>query len=129
MQSLRRHYISIGWESAPHLFIARGSLNPNHDGIFQLTPLNLPGTHAGVCNRTTIGIEVVGNYDNEPWPESVEETVTAAIAHFLQWRNLPCTVIRGHRDCNSPKTCPGKAISIPDVISKVETMRKRLYIY
>lgn len=127
MESLKRYYIKLGWSSAPHLFICVGAPNPLHDGVFQLTPLNLPGTHAGTCNSSTIGVEVVGDYDNSPWPAPLATVVHQSVAHFLQWRGLPSTAIVGHRDCNSPKSCPGKAISIPAVITGVDYERKRMY--
>jgi hypothetical protein len=130
VESLRRFYIAKGWTSAPHLFICAGAPNPAHDGIFQLTPLNLTGTHAGaVCNRTTIGIEVIGDYDDAPWPDNVATLVSYALAHFMEWRSLGRNAIIGHRNCNSPKTCPGKAVSIERVQNMVWTKRRLVYAH
>lgn len=47
MQSLKRYYEGLGWTAGPHLFICAGAPNPADDGIWQLTPLNLKGIHAG----------------------------------------------------------------------------------
>jgi len=53
-----------GWPSGPQLFVGP-------DGIWQGTPVNQRGTHAGVCNANRIGIEVVGDYDRREWPPSI----------------------------------------------------------
>lgn len=120
MESLKRFYINKGWMAGPHLFICVGAPNPAHDGIFQLTPLNMVGVHAGVCNSSTWGIEVVGDYDSKPWDEPTTKLVASTIASLLTWRGLSADVIRGHRECRSPKTCPGKAVSIPYVQQQVK---------
>ena len=95
MNALVRYYKKQGWTSAPHLFICVGSPNAKYDGIFQLTPLNLQGTHAGhICNTKSIGIEVVGYYDSEPWSQPMTDTVCGTIASFLKWKGLsPYSII------------------------------------
>jgi hypothetical protein len=121
MESLKRFYIAKGWTAGPHLFICAGAPNPADDGIFQLTPLNLRGVHAGVCNPTTWGIEVVGDYDKAPWSDATSDLVTHAVRALFDWRELDTTprTLKGHRDCNSPKTCPGSAINLDYVRRQV----------
>lgn len=127
LRAIQRYYQSLGWSAGPHLFICFGSPNPKNDGIWQLTPLNMRGIHAGVCNSSTIGIEVVGNYDVTPWSDETSNQVCSSIAHFIQWRSIHYARIVGHRDCNSPKTCPGKAININTVRDLVESKRIAMY--
>lgn len=114
MNALQRYYQQLGWSAGPHLFICAGAPNPADDGIWQLTPLNLRGIHAGVCNSTKWGIEVVGNYDQTPWSPATNALVTHAIRALFDWRELDTTpkTVKGHRDCNSPKSCPGTAINL-----------------
>lgn len=96
-----------GWPSGPHLFIAP-------DGIWQLTPLNLPGTHAMAGNSRSWGIEVVGDYDIEEWPKPIAELALGAGAALLRWRGLPATreTVSPHSAYNPKKTCPGKEIDL-----------------
>lgn len=108
MRGLRDFYIGKGWSAGPHLFIAP-------DGIWQLTPLNLEGVHATVCNHARWGIEVVGDYDAEPWPAPIADLTYGALTALFRWRGLAADTLNGHRDCNSPKTCPGTAIQLPAV--------------
>ena len=106
---IRDYYIAKGWPAGPHLFIAP-------DGVWQLTPLNLPGVHAIGANSSMWGIEVVGNYTKTPWPPLIRAHALRAGAALLRWRRLKVTpsTVRGHRDYNKP-TCPGKAIDLDQV--------------
>ena len=108
MQGLRNFYISKGWSAGPHLFIAP-------DGIWQGTPLHLEGVHAGPCNHDRWGLEITGQYDAAPWPPALAELVAGTLAALFRWRGLAADALNGHRDCNSPKTCPGRAIQLPAV--------------
>ena len=117
MEGLKRFYIDKGWDAGPHLFIAQNSPNPADNGIWQLTPLNMVGIHAGVCNAHNWGIEVVGDYDVEVWSTETREFAVGAAAALAEWRSISINAktLKGHRDCNSPKTCPGKAINMEQV--------------
>ena len=124
MQGIKNFYeTSNGWDAGPHLFIVAGSPNAANDGIWQVTPLNLVGIHAGVCNSSYWGIEVVGNYDQTPWDAATRTLVVGAVGELLRWRGVAvsATSIKGHRDCNSPKTCPGTSIDLANVRTWVST--------
>lgn len=118
MEAIRRYYMGLGWDSGPHLFISSGAPRASDDGIWQLTALNERGIHAGICNRNSIGIEVVGWYDTQGWSASMEIMVINTIVELYRWLPRAPISIIGHRDCGSPKTCPGRAISM----SRVRTL-------
>jgi hypothetical protein len=102
------------WDSGPHLFIVAGSPDPSNDGIWQLTPLNAYGIHAGECNEYFWGIEVVGDYDHQGWSEKTAELALGAGRELMKWAGLDINSqsVVGHRDCGSGKTCPGSAIDM-----------------
>jgi len=110
------------WNSAPHLFIVDGSPDPKNDGIWQMTPLNIMGTHAGAWNRTHWGIEVVGNYDASHWTPRTKELVYDAVLILFAWRNIQVTrqSVVGHRETGSRKSCPGKLINMNTVRSELQ---------
>lgn len=134
MKNIMNGYEAKGWTSAPHLFICSGSPRAYNDGIFQMNPLNLVGTHARQCNPTTWGIEVVGDYTHRPWDAGTTMMVTSAIVELLKWRNRDVDIehevsfedIIGHRDCN-PTTCPGDAINIITIRNAVRYAVENMY--
>jgi len=115
MWGIHGYYVGLGWSSGPHLFLAP-------DGLWQLTPLNLPGTHAGRYNADYYGLEVVGDYDRAPWLPATRQWVYDLIAALEQWRGSALD-IRGHRECGSLKSCPGAAIDLDLVRADVTRLR------
>lgn len=107
-----RHYYETtkGWSSAPHLFI-------DDDQCFGMCPLTEVGVHAKSFNSRSIGIEVLGNY-NEEAPNNGRGLACWTIAFgvsraLLKWLDLKAdaTTVFFHRD--DPKTskeCPGSKV-------------------
>ncbi len=121
VKAIARFYQLKGWTAGPHLFICVGAPNPADDGIFQMTPLNLRGIHAAQFNKTHWGIEVVGDYDTQPWPTTLRDVVEQTVTELFRWRGVTPTnfTLLGHRDTGSLKTCPGRMVNIADVRSAV----------
>jgi len=117
MESMGEGYARKGWPSGPHLFLAAGT---SADGIWAGTPLAVPGTHAGGCNADHIGVEVVGNYDIEPWPAAVERLVYDVVLLLMRWGNIPAERVHGHRECLPNKSCPGSMINMDSVRKTLE---------
>ena len=114
MRSMQRYYQRLGWDRGPHLFIAVGAQNPDDDGIWQMTPLNERGIHAGTANSWAWGIEVVGNYDVQSWSPAMADMVRGATLALMNWRSIGVSrlTLIGHREVPSPKTCPGRLIDM-----------------
>lgn len=116
MQNIGTYYEKQqGWSTGPHLFIAP-------DGAWQGCPLNMEGVHAGICNDTRLGVEVVGYYDVEGWQEPIRSFALGDLAVLLDWIGKDAKALNGHRDCKSPKTCPGKAINMDIVRAQVQAL-------
>lgn len=125
MKAMQRYYESMQWTAGPHLFVVAGSPNPANDGIWQMTPLDAVGIHAGICNSHFWGLEVVGNYDATTWDAATTQLVLSTIVVLHNWASLQINdvTIIGHRDCKSPKTCPGRAINLASVRTALLDMR------
>ncbi len=108
MRAMGRYYQALGWDAGPHLFLAP-------DGVYAGTPLAYPGVHAGPCNAHSIGLEVVGRFDNAPWDIGLRERVYALLTVLLHWMGRDEKAVLGHRECKSKKSCPGRAIDMDDV--------------
>lgn len=123
MENTKKFYVDKGWSAGPHLFLAALTPTSANDGIWAGTPLACPGIHAGKCNNDHIGIEVVGNYDIEPWPPAVAELVYSVTIALMKWAKIPATCVQGHRECLNNKTCPGKMIDMNTVRAE---LRRRM---
>lgn len=114
IDGLVRYYRNdLGWDRGPHLFLVHGS--NGQDGIWQLTPLSVTGIHAGACNATHWGIEVVGDFDAAPWPAPLQDLIFDVSDVLLDWAAIQVVdakTVRGHRECLKNKSCPGKAIDV-----------------
>jgi len=100
----KKMYEEKGWESGPHLFVAP-------EGIWLFTDINIQGTHANEGNRGSIGIEMVGRYDDRLPSGKVWENTKAALKVLLTKLNLNAKDIHFHREYNPHKSCPGKAVT------------------
>lgn len=115
INGLKAYYEGKGWPSGPHLFVAE-------DGIWLFSPMNKDGIHAGTLNFHSIGIEVVGDYDNEVWSGQTKANALGAIKALMDRLSISQSQVFFHRDV-SPKTCPGRAITKEWLFAELSTVR------
>lgn len=109
--NMRDFYQSKGWKSGPHLYA-------DDDQLWAMTPLTERGVHAVSFNSSSIGIEVLGDYDQEdPFTGRGLEcwkTTAAAVQLLLKWIGKPAnehTILFHRDDPKTSKTCPGTKIT------------------
>lgn len=112
LENLASYYKNTkGWSSGPHLFT-------DEDDIFGLTPLSEKGVHAVSFNSNSIGIEMLGDYDEED-PKNgrggqVTRTTASTARALLDWLGLKPSrqTLFFHRfDPRTTKTCPGTKVA------------------
>ena len=103
IQSLKAYYEKKEWPAGPHLFVAE-------DGIWLFSTMAKDGIHAGQLNPFSIGIEIVGDYDNTIWEGQTRYHALGVLTVLMDRLNLQRNQIFFHRDV-SAKTCPGTAIT------------------
>lgn len=110
IRNIESFYKEKGWRAGPHLFT-------DENEIFGMTPLTEKGIHAVSFNQTTIGIEVLGNYDLEfaNTGRGLEcwKLAAGVTKLILSWLNLPAnagTVLFHRDDPKTTKTCPGRKV-------------------
>lgn len=126
MAGLARHYrVTEGWSAGPHLFVAAGAPNPAHNGIWQLTPLSVPGVHGNAANDWAWGVEHVGRFDDGGMPPDVAALGCGAMAALLDWsgRAASAETLQPHRRYNPTKTCPGRQVDMAAVIRAVVALQ------
>lgn len=97
------------WSSGPHLFV-------DEDQCWGMCDFRQFGIHAVGFNESGIGIEVLGNYDEESPHEgrglACWKTAAAAGKVLLDWLGLPADQIhvKFHNEGVTDKSCPGTLI-------------------
>lgn len=104
------------WKAGPHWFVT-----PNRAGILAFTPSIVPGTHSPSWNSQSLGVEMVGDYQSEPFDEGVRRNTVALLAELHLWLKLDPGTIRFHREdkATAHKTCPGKNVNKAQLIADV----------
>jgi hypothetical protein len=119
-----KHYYEkqLGWSGAPHLFI-----DDREDGIIVFQRLDRRGVHAASFNRSSLGIEMLGYYDTEPFHTGrgaeVRDMSMKALALLCKKLGAKPESIKFHRDDpKTSKSCPGRLVTKADVVARVSAL-------
>lgn len=109
-----------GWKGGPHLFI-------DDRRIWAFTPLTVSGTHSPSWNKVALGVEMLGDYEKEPFDSGrgllVRENTVAALATLSAILGLDPESMRIHReDPLTTHACPGKNVRKLEVIQDVKDL-------
>ncbi len=107
-----------GWDVGPHFFV-------DDYRVMGMTPIQEQGIHANSLNRGSIGIEVLGDYDDEdPYSgRGLKAWSNAAWAVKAILERFGDLTIFGHRDApDTSKTCPGLKLDLDWFRKKVKSV-------
>jgi hypothetical protein len=108
------------WKGGPHLFV-------DDLQIWAFTPLTVSGTHSPSWNKTAIGVEMLGDYEKEPFDSgrglAVRNNTVAALATLCGILGLDPETMRIHReDPLTTHACPGKNVRKLELIQAVKDL-------
>lgn len=66
------------------------------------------GAHCKGYNSDSIGICVVGNYDEDEFDEERQRVLVSLLRRLMTTYGMPIKSIYGHREFNPHKSCPGE---------------------
>lgn len=119
IRDMEHEYRDInGWSAGPHLFV-------DSEKIWAFTSLLTPGVHANSWNNRTIGVEMEGDYDREPFDSGrglmVQHNAVAGVAILSQAVRLNPDTVMFHRE-NGETThhCPGSNVNKAQFMQKVQ---------
>jgi len=121
IHNLERYYRDDQkWSAGPHLFI-------DDRQIWVFTPLNVSGVHSPSWNKLAIGIEMLGDYENDDFESGrglrVRENAVAALATLSAILGIDAHTIRLHReDPLTTHACPGKHVRKLEIIQEVQDL-------
>ena len=91
--------------------------------IFVGRPRNTIGAHTNGYNSVSVGVCFEGDFDEEKMSEKqLEASVMLISALSLGYHNA---AIRGHRNFNVAKTCPGRLFPMKELLSRIQMQKKR----
>ncbi len=108
------------WKAGPHLFI-------DDNQIWVFTPLDVSGTHSPSWNKEALGIEMLGDFEKEPFNSGrglrVRRNTVAAIATLSAILGLDTSTLKLHReDPLTTHACPGKNVRKLEIIQEVQDL-------
>jgi hypothetical protein len=119
ISNLQSYYEGLGWHGGPHWFVSRNWINEFSNPLRR-------GTHSPSFNATHFGIEMVGDFDREPFDGGdgalVRDNAVYLMALLCKRHGFrPDTDIKLHKeDPATTHACPGKLVRKPDVIARVK---------
>ena len=109
------------WSAGPHLFV------DDHQ-IWVFTPLTVSGVHSPSWNKVALGIEMLGEYQTEPFNSGrgaqVHANAVAAVATLSAVLGLDPAGLRFHKEdpLTTHKSCPGQHVVKADFIQEVQAL-------
>ena len=119
-ETVHQWHLNNGWSGIGYHFLIR------KDGsIEEGRPLGTVGAHVYGENRHTIGINLVGNFENASPTEAQKISAAHLIASLCTVYQLDPvweSTVKGHRDFNAT-ACPGRYLyaQMPDVVRQART--------
>lgn len=115
MKNLESYYRDqMGWSAGPHLFVA-------DDLIWAFTPLTMSGVHSPSWNAISWGVEMVGEYEEEPFSPAVRANTIDALATIHLWQGVDPEALRFHKEDpeTDHTTCPGRNVDKSDILARL----------
>jgi N-acetylmuramoyl-L-alanine amidase-like protein len=108
------------WSAGPHLFV-------DDRQVWAFTPLTMSGVHSPSWNKLALGLEMLGDYENESFSEgrglAVRRNAVAAIATLSAVLGLDPEQMRIHReDPLTTHACPGRNVRKLEMIQQVHDL-------
>ena len=109
-----------GWSAGPHLFV-------DDRQIWVFTPLTLSGVHSPSWNKLALGVEMLGNYEQEAFNDGrglrVRVNTVAAIATLCAVIGIDPELLKLHKeDKLTTHACPGRKVIKKTVIREIQEL-------
>lgn len=106
-QAIRKyHCIDLGWSDIGYHYGIE-KVNDRYE-ILLGRMLSIQGAHTKEANKNSIGICMVGNFDDTQVSFAQWLLCLKLVKDLLITFNIPCNAVYGHNEFNPGKTCPGR---------------------
>ena len=117
----KRHMENRKWEdNGYHFLISNGTMNTKNGKLHIGRSEKFIGAHVYEHNRNSIGICLIGNFDEKKPSEKQMETLKEFLKEKMKEYNIKPEKILGHREFEGViKTCPGKMVDMGELRNMV----------
>lgn len=122
--AIRRYHVEVNnWSDIGyHLGIERIG---DHLEALIGRPWNVRGAHAAGNNSDSLGVCVVGNFDDVPPPPHVMDFAARNVAVICDMFGIATAVVLGHRELDGvTKSCPGRRFDMEEFRTRVARLRR-----
>jgi hypothetical protein len=125
--NMQPYYEKMGWRGGPHFFVT-----PQDDiCAFGFNDLMAAGTHASCFNNASIGIEMVGEFDREPFDTGPGAQVADNAVYLMALLHNKIGItpapyaydqhgLHFHIECKADNhDCPGRFVVKPNIVTRV----------
>jgi N-acetyl-anhydromuramyl-L-alanine amidase AmpD len=120
-EEIHKWHLANGWAGIGYHYVIR------KDGTIERgRPRDTIGAHSYGHNKTSIGINLVGNFEiATPKPAQIE-SAACLVAYLCNTYKLTPnkSTVRGHKDLNYDTLCPGK-----NLYTQLQDIRTKAFIY
>lgn len=127
IHNMQPYYEKMGWRGGPHFFVT-----PQEDiCAFGFNDLLAAGTHASCFNNVSIGIEMIGEFDQEAFDSGAGAQVADNAIYLMALLHNKIGIapepyaynqhgLHFHVECRHDNHhCPGHFVQKPDVVARV----------
>jgi N-acetylmuramoyl-L-alanine amidase len=126
--AIRKYHMNVkGWSNVGYQFGVE--LIGDHYEILLGRMVGEVGAHCLGYNDKSIGICLIGNFDQDKVPQDQWDVAVKLAAHYMWLFGIPTDNIGGHREFDPNRTCPHKWFNCSkfrtDVTATVATLQKQ----
>jgi N-acetyl-anhydromuramyl-L-alanine amidase AmpD len=108
-ETFRRYHVEVnGWKDIGYHYVVNNGTYKSDGLIEKGRDEKEVGAHAIGYNDKSIGICLVGNFDEDRPTEKQMQSLIRLCKDIMRRYNIPAKNVLGHRETGAKKTCPGK---------------------
>lgn len=117
-EDIHTMHLANGWSGIGYHYVIRAN------GLLETgRPEEIIGAHAAGANETSIGISLVGNFENHPPTAEQMKALVALTGRLMDKYRIPLSRVFPHRQVTAGTVCPGQLFPWDSFINSLKTRK------